>query len=153
MSDPSCAVLNSSNDLSMNLRETLTVLLLHPLGAHGGHPIFADGDIFLCGRTDHDPDRHFDGALTQLSLYDESLTSVQIKQLYDLVASEGTVKKKGLDYARELAKETVDISDEDLTQAVTQDGTSDVNQFRIEHFAVRSKYCRGNIHCKSLCIV
>lgn len=121
------------------------MLLFFSSGVHGGHPFFADGDIFLCGRNDQDPDRHFDGAVAQLSLFDKSLSESQIKKLYKTIKSGGSKKVSGLDFAREVEKESVDISDEDLIGAIAQEGSGDLNKFRIEHFAAQAKYCRGNI--------
>eukprot|EP01025_Chloroclados_australasicus_P055058 TRINITY_DN6593_c1_g1_i3.p1 TRINITY_DN6593_c1_g1~~TRINITY_DN6593_c1_g1_i3.p1 ORF type:complete len:1003 (+),score=63.74 TRINITY_DN6593_c1_g1_i3:441-3449(+) len=54
---------------------------------HGGDPIYLDSDIHLCGTTDNNPDRYFDGLVSQLSLYDQALTALNIQELY-LIASQ-----------------------------------------------------------------
>lgn len=37
-----------------------------------------DGRIFLCGRVDGNPARHFDGSLSKLSIYDEALSAEEV---------------------------------------------------------------------------
>ncbi|GMH45693.1 hypothetical protein BSKO_13656 [Bryopsis sp. KO-2023] len=54
-------------------------------GVGGGDPMAIDGKIFLCGRVDGNPERHFDGSLAKLSLYDDMLTPLEVKALYSLV--------------------------------------------------------------------
>ena len=44
----------------------------------GGQPIQLDtADIFLCSRSDADPERHFSGSITHLGLWSEALTPDQ----------------------------------------------------------------------------
>lgn len=37
-----------------------------------------DGRIFLCGRVDGNPARHFDGSLSKLSIYDDALSAEEV---------------------------------------------------------------------------
>ena len=51
----------------------------------GGDPIYLRGNIFLCSRSDRDPDRFFSGSIAQLSLYNEALnaSSIEVQLLPD----------------------------------------------------------------------
>lgn len=40
------------------------------------------GAIYLCGRADGAPDRHFTGSVTHLALYNEALTPLQIRMIF-----------------------------------------------------------------------
>ena len=46
-------------------------------GTDGGDPIVLDGNIYLCGRVDNHPERHFDGSIAKLSLFDVALEAEQ----------------------------------------------------------------------------
>ena len=48
----------------------------------GGGPMRLDGPITLCGRVDGDPSRRFTGALSQLALFDQTLSEEEVLQLY-----------------------------------------------------------------------
>ena len=41
-----------------------------------------NGAIYLCGRADGAPDRHFTGSVAHLALYNEALTPLQIRMIY-----------------------------------------------------------------------
>lgn len=49
---------------------------------NGGLPINLTGNIFLCGRDKGNDSRGFDGQLTELLLFDSSLTGEQVEALY-----------------------------------------------------------------------
>lgn len=57
----------------------------------GGDPISLNGYIHLCSRSNGDPDRHFDGSIAHLSLFDTTLSEQEVFIMYEqfLVASEG----------------------------------------------------------------
>ena len=40
------------------------------------------GAIYLCGRADGAPDRHFTGSVAHLALYNEALTPLQIRMIF-----------------------------------------------------------------------
>lgn len=112
--------------------------------SHGGLPIFADGDIFLCGRTDHNPERHFDGSVTQLSIYDVRLTEEQVQDLYHAVASSGLIASDTLSFARNEDKEQDRIDNyEESPQKVSFSGVGDINEFRHDDYAATSTLCTG----------
>jgi len=49
----------------------------------GGDPLqLGRGAIYLCGRADNAPDRHFTGAVTHLALYNDILTPLEIRMLF-----------------------------------------------------------------------
>jgi hypothetical protein len=49
----------------------------------GGNPLqLGRGAIYLCGRADNAPDRHFTGAVTHLALYNDILTPLEIRMLF-----------------------------------------------------------------------
>lgn len=54
----------------------------------GGNPMELDGDIYLCGRTQRDSSRGFEGKLAELSLFDASLTAPQVEALYYTVSQQ-----------------------------------------------------------------
>ena len=54
----------------------------------GGDVIKLDGPIHLCNRADDEPDRGFTGAVSQLTIFDESLTADQVAKLYKVIATE-----------------------------------------------------------------
>merc|ERR1739848_839143 len=60
----------------------------------GGMPMRLDGSIYLCGRNDLHPERHFKGKLTHLSLFDTSLTPPQIAELFMSVKGEQAYLKR-----------------------------------------------------------
>lgn len=55
------------------------------LHVDGGDPMNLTGSIVLCSRSDDPSDRHLDGNLAYLSLYDEALQGEQIAALYAAV--------------------------------------------------------------------
>ena len=65
--------------------------LLAYLKVPGGDPISLTGHIHLCGRSNGDPERHFDGSVAHLSLFDTTLSGQEIFTMYEefLVAAEG----------------------------------------------------------------
>ena len=48
----------------------------------GGAPLTVDDNIYLCGRTARNNSRGFDGQLSELLIFDTSLTAEQIEGLY-----------------------------------------------------------------------
>merc|ERR1739848_487366 len=60
----------------------------------GGMPMRLDGSIYLCGRNDLHPERHFKGKLTHGSLFDTSLTPPQIAELFMSVKVEQAYLKR-----------------------------------------------------------
>lgn len=55
-----------------------------PFQLDGGEKLSIDQDapIFLCGRSDLHPERHFGGRIARLAIYDQSLTPGDITRLY-----------------------------------------------------------------------
>lgn len=51
----------------------------------GGDPIYINKAIHLCGRSDKNKKRHFDGSLSKLSIFDYALNKKQIKMMYDVI--------------------------------------------------------------------
>lgn len=53
--------------------------------AQGGDELAPNGDIFLCARSDLNPQdpRYFDGSVTQLVLFNEALETEQVEGMYD----------------------------------------------------------------------
>jgi hypothetical protein len=45
----------------------------------GGDPIYLDGNIYLCARTDGDSHRFFSGSVAQAGFYNEALNASDIK--------------------------------------------------------------------------
>ena len=45
----------------------------------GGDPIYLDGNIYLCARTDGDSYRFFSGSVAQAGFYDEALNATDIQ--------------------------------------------------------------------------
>jgi hypothetical protein len=46
----------------------------------GGMPLKLDtGNIYLCGRADGDPDRHYSGSIAHLQIFDETLKPSQVR--------------------------------------------------------------------------
>ena len=45
----------------------------------GGDPIYLDGNIYLCARTDGDSQRFFSGSVAQAGFYNEALNATNIK--------------------------------------------------------------------------
>ncbi len=50
----------------------------------GGDPIYLDGNVYLCARTDGDAQRFFSGSVAQAGFYDEALnaSSIEVRQLF-----------------------------------------------------------------------
>ena len=48
------------------------------LHVDGGAPLRMDGPIVLCGRSDNDSTRGYNGRLTQLALFNRALTPVEV---------------------------------------------------------------------------
>eukprot|EP00212_Chloropicon_laureae_P003902 CAMPEP_0197488208 /NCGR_PEP_ID=MMETSP1311-20131121/3186_1 /TAXON_ID=464262 /ORGANISM="Genus nov. species nov., Strain RCC856" /LENGTH=1764 /DNA_ID=CAMNT_0043032175 /DNA_START=186 /DNA_END=5480 /DNA_ORIENTATION=+ len=80
----------------------------------GGSPAALNGHIFLCGRNDLHPERHFKGKLSHLSLYDTSLSPASIAALF--------VSVKGEDAYLQRMKELVAAQDPRLVSSI--DGPS-----------------------------
>lgn len=53
----------------------------------GGDPIYLDGNIYLCARTDGDSHRFFSGSVAQAGFYNEALNATNIQALYNAVTS------------------------------------------------------------------
>ena len=74
-------------DLAGMLRQDVQLEDGSPAIAMGGDPVYMDEDILLCARADTSilpsDDRFFDGALTNLALWNSNLSSSQVKALYD----------------------------------------------------------------------
>lgn len=47
----------------------------------GGDPIYINGSVVLCGRSDLVPDRGFHGKLAQFTVFNDSLTSQGVRWL------------------------------------------------------------------------
>ena len=58
-----------------------------------------DGHIFLCGRNDGHPERHYKGKLTHLSLFDAPLSPANIAALYVSVKGEKEFEQRLKDIA------------------------------------------------------
>ncbi|GAB4817823.1 hypothetical protein N2152v2_004869 [Parachlorella kessleri] len=56
-----------------------------PLLVTGGGPMLLSGNVVLCSRADADTQRHFDGQLAYLGLYDTALNEVEVGALFDQV--------------------------------------------------------------------
>ena len=59
-----------------------------PYHVDGCQAMRLDGHIFLCGRNDGHPERHYKGKLTHLSLFDAPLSPANIAALYVSVKGE-----------------------------------------------------------------
>ncbi len=59
--------------------------------AGGGDPADLDGNIILCGRTDRDADRFFNGSIAHLALFDSAVTQFEVATLYSAYAAAGKV--------------------------------------------------------------
>lgn len=57
---------------------------LHP--SNGGDPLGMDQPLLLCGRSLGDPSRAYDGRLTQLAIFNASLTPTQVAAIYAAVS-------------------------------------------------------------------
>jgi len=55
------------------------------LHVDGGDPMQLTGSIILCSRSDDPSERHFDGDLAYLSLWDQALSPAQVQSLYSAV--------------------------------------------------------------------
>ena len=51
----------------------------------GGKPIKLKGPIVLCGRSDNDTLRGYNGRLSQLAIWDEALSPLQVYYIYKQV--------------------------------------------------------------------
>merc|ERR1719432_518591 len=60
----------------------------------GGKPAILNGHIFLCGRNDLHPERHFKGMLSHLTLFDTSLTPTNVAALFVAVKGEAAFTKR-----------------------------------------------------------
>merc|ERR1712176_1478140 len=78
-------VLGGANFLPMNEEEALYGKQYQ---VDGGKPAILDGHIFLCGRNDLHPERHFKGMLSHLTLFDTSLTPTNVAALFVAVKGE-----------------------------------------------------------------
>ena len=56
-----------------------------PKSVDGGDPIILNGTIALCGRSDNNTLRGFNGRLAQLSLFNASLTNSSVAALFNQV--------------------------------------------------------------------
>jgi len=70
-----------------------------PFNVDGGEPVMLDGHIFLCGRNDMNPQRHFKGMLTHLSLFDTALTPAEIAALFVSVKGEKAFEDRLIEIA------------------------------------------------------
>jgi hypothetical protein len=59
--------------------------------AGGGDPADLDGNIILCGRSDRDADRFFNGSIAHLALFDSAVTQFEVATLYSAYAAAGEV--------------------------------------------------------------
>jgi hypothetical protein len=78
-------VLGGANFLPMNEQEAL---FGKQYQVDGGKPAILNGHIFLCGRNDLHPERHFKGMLSHLTLFDTSLTPTNVAALFVAVRGE-----------------------------------------------------------------
>ena len=53
----------------------------------GGNPMNLTGNIILCGRSEGDAARGYDGQLAELTIFDSALTATQIEALYYTVST------------------------------------------------------------------
>lgn len=51
----------------------------NPVTVDGGKPLNFGGDMFLCGRADGEPSRHFSGSISHLAIFDAALTPLGIQ--------------------------------------------------------------------------
>ena len=54
----------------------------HTLSVDGGKPMNLTGPIVLCGRSDNDTARGYEGRISQLAVFDNALTPLQVYTLY-----------------------------------------------------------------------
>ncbi|CAG9467585.1 unnamed protein product [Pedinophyceae sp. YPF-701] len=62
----------------------------------GGDPAGLTGPLTLCGRSDRDPNRHFDGYLAQLAFWREALSPLDVQELFRRTAE--AAASKGVDF-------------------------------------------------------
>ena len=85
-----CLVL-ASNELVTGGFDCVEMLLYcadaagQALHVDGGARMRLDGPIVLCGRSDNDTTRGYNGLLTQLAIFDSALTPVQVYEIYQQV--------------------------------------------------------------------
>ena len=65
-----------------------------PFHVDGGGPMFLDGRIYLCGRSDLHKERHFTGKITHLSLFDQALSPENVASLYVSVMGENALTER-----------------------------------------------------------
>ena len=46
----------------------------------GGDPIFVDGDLVLCGRSDFSSDRFFNGKIAHMAIFDYPLDNATVRR-------------------------------------------------------------------------
>eukprot|EP00958_Prasinococcus_capsulatus_P003937 scaffold364_cov401-Prasinococcus_capsulatus_cf.AAC.5 len=56
-------------------------------GTNGDSDFDPIGSVYLCGRSDEEPSRHFDGRIASMSMYDTALSQTQILKLYEDIDS------------------------------------------------------------------
>lgn len=55
-------------------------------GTDGGRPMMLDGRMVLCSHSDPTFSRHYNGGISQLSIYDTALGSAQVEAIYNQVS-------------------------------------------------------------------
>jgi len=80
-----------------------------PFAVDGGQRMMLDGSIFLCGRNDGHPERHFKGQVSHLSLFDTALTPSEIASLFVSVRGERAYQQRLMDIAMANDPRVVDL--------------------------------------------
>ena len=55
-------------------------------GTDGGRPMMLDGKMVLCSHSDPTFNRHYNGGIAQLSIYDSALQPAEVRALYNQVS-------------------------------------------------------------------
>lgn len=88
----------------------------------GGDPALMSDDIFLCARSDLDPneDRYYDGALANLMLFNAALTGTQIEALYNTYNPEMYATKEGTASSEAVAEASTASATYDTAEAALE---------------------------------
>jgi hypothetical protein len=141
---------------SVSLQPTQSGLPLFQID--GGQPMQMEGDIFLCGRGDLEAERHFDGQLAHLELFDASLTQEMIGAMYGSVKGQSLLLQSLLDLAssvRALQPNTTDgrpayyetLRSADIISALTNEGGGEGGQQQV---APQSNSCNIDVEASGI---
>ena len=110
------------NFLDKNQNGNLAVPLLH---VDGGNPMDMEGEIYLCGRADLASERHFDGQLAHLEIFDESLTQEMVEAMYTAVMGQSLLLDSISDLASSIRAMQPEVS-QGMPQYISTLRSSDI---------------------------